>query len=80
MKKIFDKVKLLFDTYKMWIFAAALFGTNATQAYLNGSAEQEFKFEEVTADKVITKSKEIIVTCKGAYDVISHEKEHHGRK
>lgn len=35
LKKIYAKLKMVFDTWKMWLFVAALFGTNGAQMYVN---------------------------------------------
>jgi len=42
-KKIYTKLKMVFDTYKMWIFVAALFSTNGAQMYMNTGAESNEK-------------------------------------
>ena len=42
MKKLFAKLKTLFDAYKMWLFfTAILFGTNGAQMYANSEPEVE---------------------------------------
>jgi hypothetical protein len=35
LKKIYAKLKMIFDTWKMWLFVVALFGTNGAQIYSN---------------------------------------------
>jgi len=41
MKKLFDKIKLFIDTWKMWLFFCALVGTNAgQQIYYSKPAEK----------------------------------------
>jgi len=41
MKKLFAKLKTLFDAYKMWLFfMALLFGTNGAQMYANSEPEK----------------------------------------
>ena len=41
MKKLFDKIKLFIDTWKIWLFVAALFGTNGAQMYVNSDPIEE---------------------------------------
>lgn len=43
MKKLFDKIKLFIDAYKMWLFFCVLVGTNGITASLNSSAPIEEK-------------------------------------
>ena len=73
------KLKLFFDTYKLWLFLVALFGTNGTQAYLN-SGNIETKSEPVITQEVAKTKDQIVVICKQDNTVIEHEKEHHGRR
>ena len=41
MKKLFAKLKTLFDAYKMYVFfMALLFGTNGAQMYANSEPEK----------------------------------------
>ena len=48
MKKLFDKLKLFIDTWKIWLFVAALFGTNGAQMYAHSELEKEsYKAEKV---------------------------------
>ena len=41
LKNVYTKLKMAFDTWKMWIFVAALFGTNGTQLYMNSEPASE---------------------------------------
>ena len=41
MKKLFARLKNIFDAYKMWLFfTAILFGTNGAQMYANSEPEK----------------------------------------
>ena len=41
MKKLFARLKNLFDAYKMWLFfTAILFGTNGAQMYVHSEPEK----------------------------------------
>ena len=40
LKKIYAKLKMAFDTWKMWLFVVALFGTNGAQMYVHSEPEK----------------------------------------
>jgi len=79
MKKYFDKIKTFVDVYKIWIFIAALFGTNGLQAYFNDSGTTKGsapKIANVTKPKLISVC--IPVVCNCIDGTKSHVDEHHG--
>jgi len=39
IKKLFAKLKTLIDTYKIWVFVVAIFGTNGAQMYASYEPE-----------------------------------------
>lgn len=53
IKKLFARLKNIFDAYKMWLFFLALFGTNAMQAGV-----QEYVRSE-PVQKVVTTTKKV---------------------
>ncbi len=38
MKKVFDKLKAFIDVWKIWLFLAALIGTNGAQMFANSES------------------------------------------
>jgi len=61
MKKFLAKLKYLIDTYKMWIFIVAIFGTNGAQMYANSEPTFEKPAETVST---ISKSQKTIIIRK----------------
>ncbi len=52
MKALFNKLKTLIDTYKIWVFFAAIIGSNGIQAgwHLNNNDEIHVKADSVIAE------------------------------
>lgn len=43
MKKLFDKIKVFIDAWKIWLFVIALIGTNAGQQMYYSEPKKEIK-------------------------------------
>jgi hypothetical protein len=64
VKKLFDKLKLFVDAWKMWLFFCVLVGTNGLQAGLNYSSpiKEKSALKPVHVVKSTTKpSKTVII-------------------
>jgi len=54
MKKFLAKLKYIIDTYKMWIFIVAIFGTNGAQMYANSEIAEPVASEKVVVEPIKT--------------------------
>jgi len=80
MKKLFGKLKMMYDTYKMWIFLVALFGSNGMQAYMNDAGTKTKDITVSTTMQPTTKLDPITVVCQCSCQdgTEGHVEEHHG--
>jgi len=63
VKKIFDKLKLFIDAWKMWLFFGVLIGTNAGQQVYYSEPEKE-PLKPVHIVKTPTKPQKTIIIHK----------------
>ena len=65
MKKLFDKIKLFIDAWKMWLFFGVLVGTNAgQQIYYSEPIEEKEPLKAVRVAKSPTKPLKTIIIHK----------------
>ena len=58
MKKLFDKIKVFIDAWKIWLFVIALIGTNAGQQMYYSEPKKETK---LTVTKPVKPQNTIII-------------------
>ena len=65
MKKLFDRIKLFIDAWKMWLFFGVLVGTNAgQQIYYSEPIEEKEPLKAAFVAKSPTKPPETIIIHK----------------